>query len=98
MTETEDMETRVRKALSPILGVKPYVVIVDRSTLQDMHEDLWRLGVYTPEYQSPVTTCGLLSLAEDMMHVPVESDDDEEDEWTRKTSTFSTIPRRCGSS
>lgn len=48
MTETEDMETRVRKALSPILGMKPYVVIVDRSTLQDMHEDLWRLGVYTP--------------------------------------------------
>lgn len=44
MTETEDMETRVRKALSPILGVKPYAVIVDRSTLQDMHEDLWRLG------------------------------------------------------
>lgn len=36
MTETEDMETRVRKALSPILGVKPYVVIVDRSTLQDI--------------------------------------------------------------
>ena len=80
MTETEDMETRGRKALSPILGVKPYVVIVDRSTLQDMHEDLWRLGVYTPEYQSPVTTCGLLSLAVDMMHVSVESDDDEEDE------------------
>lgn len=80
MTEIEDMETRVRKALPPILGVRPYVVIVDRSMLQDMYENLWRLGVYTPEYQSPVTTCGLLSLAEDMMHVPVESDADEEDE------------------
>lgn len=80
MTEIEDMETRVCRALSPILGVKPYVVIVDRSTLQDMYEDSWRLGVYTPVYQSPVTTCGLLSLTEDMMHVPVESDDDEEEE------------------
>lgn len=80
MTEIEDMETRVRRTLSPILGVKPYVVIVDRSTLQDMYEDLWRLGMYTPVYQSPVTTCGLLSLAEDMMHVPVGSDDDEEEE------------------
>ena len=80
MTEAEDMETRILKALSPILGVKPYVVIVDRSTLDDLHDKSWRLGVYTPEYQSPITTCGLLAVAEDTQRMSVEDDDDEEEE------------------
>ncbi|TPF92904.1 hypothetical protein BW14_07000 [Bifidobacterium sp. UTBIF-68] len=77
--ESSELEQRVREALSTVLAAKSYVVIVDRTTLDDLKDDSWRLGVYTPEYQSPITTCGLLALAQDTCHVPLEADDGTEE-------------------
>lgn len=77
--ESSELEKRVREALSTVLAAKSYVVIVDRTTLDDLKDDSWRLGVYTPEYQSPVTTAGLLTLAQDTVHVPLEADDEMEE-------------------
>lgn len=77
--ESSELEKRVREALSTVLFAKSYVVIVDRTTLDDLKDDSWRLGVYTPEYQSPVTTAGLLTLAQDTVRVPLEADDETEE-------------------
>lgn len=77
--ESEQLEQQVRDALSHVLSSKAYVVVIDRTTLDDLKDEAWRLGVYAPEYQSPITTAGLLTLAQDTVHVPLEADDEMED-------------------
>lgn len=79
VNDTEMLQQRVRRALSPVLGTKPYVIVIDRSTLDDLKDESWRLDVYAPEYQSPVTTAGLLTLAQGTVHNPLEEDDETEE-------------------
>lgn len=62
----EQLRKQVREALAPVLGVKPYMLIVDASTLDDLKTDDENIYIITPEYQRGILTRGLLYVAKDI--------------------------------
>ena len=45
-----DLKADVRKALSKVLGGKPYVIFVDCTSLDDMKDDTVDVHLIAPEY------------------------------------------------
>lgn len=71
-TESEEpdydrTETMIRAALSPVLGVKPYVIIIDHSTLEDTDDDKTNIQIAYPKYQPQTVVRGLIEFARDIM-------------------------------
>lgn len=62
----EQLRKQVREALAPVLGVKPYMLIVDASTLDDLKTGDENIYIITPEYQRGILTRGLLYAAKDI--------------------------------
>lgn len=61
-----DLKADVRKALSKVLGGKPYVIFVDCTSLDDMKDDTVDMHLIAPEYQSIVTTRGITEYGMDI--------------------------------
>ena len=61
-----DLRADVRKALSPVLGGRPYVIYVDCTSLDTMRTDEVDIHLITPEYQSRVTTRGVTEYGMDI--------------------------------
>lgn len=61
-----DLRADVRKALSPVLGGRPYVICVDCTSLDNMRNDEVDIHLITPEYQSLVTTRGVTEYGMDI--------------------------------
>lgn len=61
-----ELRRQVRKALSPVLGMKPYVLVVDASTLDDLKADTENIYIISPEYQRGILTRGLLDTAKEI--------------------------------
>lgn len=61
--ETAALRGKIRKALSPVLGAKPYVIVIDATSMEQMKNDEDNIYVFTPEYQRGILTDGLLETA-----------------------------------
>ena len=61
-----DLKADVRKALSKVLGGKPYVIFVDYTSLDDMKDNTVDIHLITPEYQSMVATRGITEYGMDI--------------------------------
>lgn len=57
------MAESVRAALSPVLGAKPYVVVVDDTTFEQLAEETTSVVVIQPKYQRDVIGHGLIDYA-----------------------------------
>ena len=65
-----DLKADVRKALSKVLGGKPYVIFVDCTSLDDMTDNTVDIHLITPDYQSVVATRGITEYGMDIQKTP----------------------------
>lgn len=75
LDESDEFKAKVRKALSPVLGGKAYVIVVDASTLDDLKDGTSRIHIIAPEYQMGILTRGLIETAKQIQYSDWEDDD-----------------------